>query len=665
MKRSLYVLLTCIAMAGCDSNAIEPINDKTSFDNIVARSSGRACEVDAHSLSSARQEFRRFCDADPRDCDPIGGGWTCSAEVIGTNAPALTAACSATGSSLSTAQQNYATACSLPRVDCDPLDGAWLCSSEVIGAFAPTFSQLMEPSDSTIDFIEGLSFAEQWNELALAAVRAGMARPTVTTHQLFLLSASMYDAFALYDDTAVPYALEGYSRQPYSQRTTANMHEAVSQAAYQALTQLFPMFEDQHGYFLMHLTALGYQPVQASGSTPAGIGYAASEAVFAARSNDGSNFVNDYADAVSALYPEPYQAINKPGSIEQLNDFGETFNPNRWQPLRVPNGTVIDGLSLPLIDELNLDSFGDQDFLTPHWGAVTPFALTHSAELRPSAPPLYGSDAPYVDALGHESTNHEAYVRQVSDVVAFSAGLTDREKIIAEFWADGPRTESPPGHWNQIAHGVIERDNMSTADAIKLFFTLNAGLLDAGIATWETKRHYDYIRPASAIRFLFNGQLIEAWGGPNQGTQLILGETWSPYQSLTFVTPPFPEYVSGHSTFSRASAEILTLFTGSDTFYDGVTRTAQDVNADGELDLLGEFIAHPGSFFIEEGPAQQVVLQWSTFTDAADEAGLSRLYGGIHIQDGDLRGREVGAQVGQRVFAVAQSYFDGSVQAPQ
>jgi len=195
---------------------------------------------------------------------------------------------------------------------------------------------------------------------------------------------------------------------------------------------------------------------------------------------------------------------------------------------------------------------------------------------------------------------------------------------------------------------------------LHLFFALNGALLDAGIATWEAKRYYDYIRPASAIRWYFSDHQVLAWGGPNKGTETILGQDWSPYQSITFVTPPFPEYVSGHSTFSRASAEVLTRFTGSGNFYDGFTETLQDVNNDGKPDLLGEHIAPAGSFFIEDGPAGDVVLQWDTFIDAANEAGLSRLYGGIHIQDGDLRGRELGRAIGISAFSEAMKYINGT-----
>jgi hypothetical protein len=147
----------------------------------------------------------------------------------------------------------------------------------------------------------------------------------------------------------------------------------------------------------------------------------------------------------------------------------------------------------------------------------------------------------------------------------------------------------------------------------------------------------------SAIRFLFAGQTVRAWAGPFLGTRLIAGETWQPY----IPTPPFAEYVSGHSTFSAASAEILRSFTGSDRLDAQVTIVA-------------------GISAIEPGlvPATDVTLAWRTFSEAADEAGISRRYGGIHFEDGDRAGRALGRQVAILVWHKATALFDGVPKAP-
>jgi len=159
-------------------------------------------------------------------------------------------------------------------------------------------------------------------------------------------------------------------------------------------------------------------------------------------------------------------------------------------------------------------------------------------------------------------------------------------------------------------------------------------------------------------------KLVEAWGGPNRGTQLILGETWRPYQDLTYVTPQFPEYVSGHSTFSAAAAVVLTEFTGSNRFYDGVTMINADFNQDGIPDMLGQHIATVGSNRFESSPSDVVVLQWETSQDAADEAGISRLCGGIHFQDADLQGRKLGRRVGEEAYRQAESCWNGTAHSP-
>jgi membrane-associated phospholipid phosphatase len=232
--------------------------------------------------------------------------------------------------------------------------------------------------------------------------------------------------------------------------------------------------------------------------------------------------------------------------------------------------------------------------------------------------------------------------RAVDEAISHSANLTDRQKVIAEYWADGPSSELPPGHWCLFAAWVSKRDHHSEDDDVKMFFAVaNAGM-DAGIAAWDLKRYFDTARPATAVPYYKKGKEIYAWGGPGKGTVKMLGENWRPYQPANVVTPAFPEFISGHSTFSAASAEVLRRFTGSDKF--GATATIK---------------AH--SSVIEPGlvPAQDVTLSWPTFTAAADEAGLSRRYGGIHFAHGDLQGRLIGRMIGAQTWQKAEAYFEG------
>jgi hypothetical protein len=171
-----------------------------------------------------------------------------------------------------------------------------------------------------------------------------------------------------------------------------------------------------------------------------------------------------------------------------------------------------------------------------------------------------------------------------------------------------------------------------------MFFVLGNALLDASIAVWDCKAAFDSVRPISAVRFAFAGQQIEAWGGPFQGTKLIPAERFTSY----IATPPFAEYSSGHSAFSAAAATVLRLFTGSPRFGAEVTLPA-------------------GSSTIEPGatPARDVTLRWRTFDDAADQAGLSRRFGGIHFEQGDLVSRVIGQRVGVAAWLKAHTLFRG------
>ncbi|MEO1688297.1 MAG: DUF6851 domain-containing protein, partial [Pseudomonadota bacterium] len=487
------------------------------------------------------------------------------------------------------------------------------------------------------------SIVAEWNEVMLEAVRAGSASPTPTTYALHMVSAAIYDAWAAYDPDA--YGHYGRMSRPTAEHTEANKAEAVSFAAHGMLIEMFP---GEQARFDAMLASLGYDPADAT--TAADVGRAAVSEVLAARENDGSNRENDYADTsgYAPVNDADPNAANAPG--------GDDFDANRWQPLRVPNGTLTDANGVPVADDGDPSTFDDQVALTPHWGGVEAFALDSGDQFRPPAPPQLGDFEPYVDGEGTVTTGDAAYRDQVTEVLNASADLTTEQKVIAEYWADGPRTESPPGHWNQIAQDVARREGHGIDEDAKLFFALNAALLDAGIATWEAKYAYDYVRPQSAIRDLFFDQTISAWGGPNEGTVQILGQEWQPYQNVTFVTPPFPEFVSGHSTFSMAAARTIASFVGSDAFYDGVTLSNYDLDGVSGEDFLGQYVIDELAFE-DYGAGPPTVLQWETLTEAAEEAGISRIYGGIHIQDGNLRGLEVGRQVAETAETRWQALF--------
>ncbi|CAN5770044.1 hypothetical protein BH24DEI2_BH24DEI2_23120 [soil metagenome] len=483
------------------------------------------------------------------------------------------------------------------------------------------------------------SVVVRWNEVALNAVRAKSHKVTVVTRSLFMLHEAMFEAWSLYDDAALPVAADPALKRPAAEHTEANKTEALSQAAFTTLLTLFPEYENVSYAFSTLLNDLGYEPYLRGVDTPTAVGYRVARDLLTSRSIDGANAADGFLDTTSAVYPELYKY--NPGD-----------DPNRWTPLRLPTGLRLGADGWPVIDDSDLTSYLDQRFMTPQWGGVEGFALASGDQFRPPPPPRVGSSEPYTDALGQTTTNDAAFWEQAAEVLELSAGLSDAQKIRAEYWADGPRSETPPCHWNLLAHGVSLRDENTLDDDVKLYFALNAALFDAGIAVWDAKRFYDYVRPVGAIHRLYEGQQLEAWGGPNIGTRLIDAADWRPYQAFTAMTPAFPEYVSGHSAFSAAAAEVLKLFTGSDAFYNGVT-----VSETGRF--LGEHVAPAGSLRFERGPQTPVILRWPTFSDAAAEAGMSRRYGGIHFQDGDLRGRVLGREVGAQAFEKAKRHWEG------
>ncbi len=447
-----------------------------------------------------------------------------------------------------------------------------------------------------------------WDKAALQAIRDTHPGPPIVARMLAVTHTCIYDAWAAYDSVAVGTRLGGTLRRPMSERTLVNKNKAMSFAAYRALVDLFPT---EQARLNTVMTQLGYDPTDTSTdlTTPAGVGNVACQAVLDYRHQDGSNQLGD-------LHPGPYTDYTNYVSV---NDPDHINDPNRWQPLRVSDGH---------------GGFVVQQFIAPHWGHVIPFALKRPDQFAPKEPNIYPKEA-------------GQYLKQAQQVLNYSANLTDREKVIAEYWADGPNSELPPGHWALFAEFVSARDHHSLDEDVKMFFAMTNAVLDASVSSWNFKRVYDYIRPVSAIHFLFAGQQVRAWAGPGLGTQLIDGATWQPYQASTIVTPPFPEYVSGHSIFSGSAARVLKLFTGSDRFGHSVTIPA-------------------GHSVVELGlvPASDVTLRWRTFIDAADEAGISRRYGGIHFIDGDVQARKMGKKIGKQAWRKALTYFHGTAGTP-
>lgn len=437
-----------------------------------------------------------------------------------------------------------------------------------------------------------------WNQAALQAIQAARTSPPIAARALAVAHTCMFDAWAAYDDVAVGTRLGGSLRRPKPEHTTANKEKAVSFAAYRALVDLLPSQKMMKFDPLMDELGFDSSDTSSDVQTPSGIGNVACRAVLDFRHHDGANQLGD-------LHPgaySDYTGFTPANTAEVLAD------PNRWQPLLV-NGVP-------------------QRWLLPHWGMVAPFGSSSIAQFRDE-----------VLSQGPDVYRTAGYWKQALDVVELSGELGDRQKVIAEYWADGFTTVTPPGHWNLFAQDVSRRDAHTLDDDVKLFFTLNNALMDSSIAVWDVKRCTDSIRPLTVVRALLATREIRAWAGPGLGVKNIYGRDFRSF----IQTPPFGSYVSGHSALSAAAAEILKRFTGSDH--------------------LGEsFTVEPGSSLVEPGltPSAPVTLSWETFSEAADQAGMSRRYGGIHFEKDDVVGRALGRRVGSAVWDKALTYIDGT-----
>ena len=250
-------------------------------------------------------------------------------------------------------------------------------------------------------------------------------------------------------------------------------------------------------------------------------------------------------------------------------------------------------------------------FIKPQWAEVTPFALTSPNQFRPAGPNGFGNLANYQNWI-----NSAAYVADFNQVKTLgglnSSVRTADQTNIAYFWMDGPGTASPPGHWARIAAGISAERGLTIEQNARLFGLLGLGMADAGIAAWEAKVYYDTWRPMYAIN------TANADGNP----LTIQDASWAPL----IPTPSFGAYVSGHSTFSMTGATILGQFFGSDAI---------------------TFTTHSESTMLPSGYTRT----FGSFTEAAYEAGMSRIYGGIHWMSDNVDGTALGQNVGNQVFS--------------
>ncbi|MEO0895774.1 MAG: DUF6851 domain-containing protein [Bacteroidota bacterium] len=631
---------------------------------------------------------------------------------------------------------------------------------------------LMAPSFAQ----ENTSIARKWNEVLLEAIRNDQARPTVHARNLFHVSAAMYDAWAIFDEEASPYFMgqivQGFAfpfgGMPEVEDVEAVRQEAISYAAYRLIKHRFanaPRPQTINLLTYATMVEFGYDTtftsLDYSSGSGAALGNYIAQKIIEYGLQDGSNEIEEYANRY-------YQPANEDWDPRRSINLNLDF-PNRWQPLAFDQ----------FIDQSGTNIGTTPPFLSPEWGGVNPFSLqpdaityyerdnyTYQVYHDPGPPPYLEENEPdddfrrgfmkVLEWSGHldpsdgvmwdisPGANSNMWdlpepgedVSPFYDVADGPPGeghainphtgqpyepnvvpRGDFTRILAEFWADGPDSETPPGHWFTILNYVMDQDEFRRTFKgqgeeldlleyqVKAYFTLGGAMHDVAVAAWSIKGWYDYVRPISILRHMastqsespgrfdyrpyaferipdylerieeqdtsilewtdinpainwsaYRGQWkVRAWRGHSLlgaveplvgGVGWVPFQEWWPYQRISFVTPNFGGYISGHSTFSRAAAEVLTLLTG-DPFFPGG---------------MGEFpFPQRVSLVFERGPSQDVTLQWASYRDAADQSALSRIWGGIHPPADDIPGRRIGEKVGKESFTYAEKYFRGEV----
>ena len=613
-------------------------------------------------------------------------------------------------------------------------------------------------------FAQSESIARGWNEQVLFAISADFARPTIHARNLFHTSIAMYDSWEVYEPDGNPYIL-GKSIGSYTSEFSGvsipeNMEPAremtMSYAVYRIIEHRYaqsPGINDISDSIDALMDDLGYdisiQSTDYIGGGPAELGNYIASQIIEFGMQDGANELGDYDN----LYYEP---LNPPIAVEEPGN-PDIIDPNRWQQITLTEsidqsgeivastpdflspewGDVIpfamtdedvsiqnrDGFDYkvyfdpgapPLIDTADasgLESFYKWNFiLVPIWQSHLDVEDTTVWDISPGSIgnlQTYPEDDEeyhnFYDLLngGDGSTGYVSNPVTGEPYAPQLIKRADYARVLAEFWADGPSSATPPGHWfeiyNEVSdHELFEKTWMGTGPElgdleydVRAYFALGGTMHDAAIAAWSIKGYYDYLRPVSAVRCMADkGQcsnvdhpsyhpaglplipdyveIVEVtdplagsegehvgkiklftWRGPDfivdpevdqAGVGWILAENWWPYQRPSFVTPPFAGYVSGHSTYSRAAAELMELMTGSAFFPGGMSGFEVEQN---------DFLV------FEEGPSQGFELQWATYKDASDQCSLSRIWGGIHPPADDIPGRKIGIELGPQSFNFA------------
>lgn len=617
------------------------------------------------------------------------------------------------------------------------------------------------------------SVARQWNEEMLNGIRNDYARPTIHARNLFHSSMIMYDMWAAFNGQADTYFLgktvDGFTCDfdgiETNETAAESQKKAISYGVYRLMQHRFansPEASEIMESIDNLMDNLGfdknYTDTNYHNGNAAALGNYMAQKIIEFGLQDGSNEANNYKNQF-------YKPLNEPLNMDISGNPDLQF-PNNWQPLKIEayvdqSGHTIPGGQPPFLspewgrvaafslkeEDKTVYNVPGYDFWVYHdpgppcyiqegmgeedaykwnfalvaaWGAHHSPADSVKVDISPRSKGNLSMDLypktlqEYKNFYNLQDGGDPSHGREINAITGepYQSQFVyrgDYTRALAEFWADGPNSETPPGHWFVLLNYVS--DNPLTVKKfkgtgpvlsdlewdVKSYFILGGAMQDAAVSCWGIKGYYDFIRPVSAIRYMgeqgqssdsnqesynphglpiipgrieiikegdslagnFNENLgkmkLYTWRGPENivnpnideaGVGWILSSEWWPYQRPSFVTPPFAGYISGHSTFSRAAAEVMTMLTGSEYFPGGI----------------GTFDIKKNEFLVfEEGPSKSFQLQWATYRDASDQCSLSRIWGGIHVPVDDIPGRIIGKEIGVEAFSFAEKYFTGEI----
>jgi len=561
-----------------------------------------------------------------------------------------------------------------------------------------------------------------WNELGLELVKKSERGPTISGRFMAYLNTALYSAWAAYSEKSDPWLSSVKNSEQFDSSNSLSTAQYLTMSA--SAYNMFVDFASGDSSILNQAqleigTGEDAEIIRAemleladelltnsktlaeSRLNPSvaddvlisaeGLASSISGEILTFAMTDGSQPLNNYSDSTAPYVPQPWAApaptreqrnkINFYNENAYVDDDGvqfpvyvfEDFDPRvaaravgaEWDAegrllLESPttktyNPAVLSGevkltSTWQSLTEWGIfppaDDGGTQVPLTSHWGEVATFAISSGAALRPEF-----IKTPYLDG----DLNME-FVEEARQVVDFAELMEDRatggasQRAQSEYWELGDATAYPPGWWTEIATDLARRNELSALETLRLMMAVSQAVFDAGVAAWDSKYYFNSVRPYTVINQLFLGSQLPSFRG-----DVVAGaddrNVWFPYQLRRNFTPPFPDVPSGHSAFSYAASTVISKVLQSNFF---------DYRSE---NFISRFDLNDGFDGDTENGNEETNLYWEFLSLAAEEAGMSRLYGGIHMMEGNWIGLQMGVRTGHAALSKVDALIDGTASA--